>query len=358
MTAVRSAARTPVPPVERPGVLVLRLGPFSHALHIRRLLVSAAMLALALGLLTLSLSLGDRVIPPERLLGAFLPDAPRMDRLVVTQWRAPRAVAALVFGACLGASGAVFQSLTDNPLGSPDVIGLNTGSFSGVLVVMLLGGTGVGVLAGGAVAGGLLTAAVVYVLAYRGGLQGFRLIIVGIAVSAVLTSANTWFSVKSSLDVSLRAAVWGAGSLTPVRWDSLGMVAAAAAVLFAAMPLLARWMRALELGDEAATMLGARVERAKILLVIVGVALTAIVTAAAGPIAFVSLAAPQIARRLRRTGSFDPAGSALAGMVLLAAADAVAVHAIPGAVLPVGSITVCIGGLYLVWLLLREGRRA
>ncbi|UVY84438.1 iron chelate uptake ABC transporter family permease subunit [Brachybacterium sp. NBEC-018] len=339
------------------GARVLRLGPLSRIVHPRRLVLSLVLLLLALGLLVLALSLGDRVVPPGRVLAAFLPDAPRLDRMVVVEWRAPRAVAALVFGACLGVSGAIFQSLTDNPLGSPDVIGLNTGSFTGVLVVMVLGGAGAGALAAGAVAGGLLTAAVVYLLAYRGGLQGFRLVVVGIAVGAVLSSANTWFSVKASLDVSLRAAVWGAGSLTPVRWGSVAVVAAVAALLLATVPLLARWMRALEIGDEGATMLGLRVERAKILLAVVGVALTAVVTSVAGPIAFISLAAPQIARRLRRSGSFDPVGSALTGAVLLAAADLIAVHVVPGAVLPVGSVTVCIGGLYLVWLLLREGGR-
>ncbi|MBK0331610.1 iron chelate uptake ABC transporter family permease subunit [Brachybacterium sp. MASK1Z-5] len=336
----------------------VRIGPWSLLLRPRLIVTSAGLLGLAAGILLLSLCLGDTTIPPEHVVRAFTPDAPRLDRMVVVEWRAPRAVAALVFGACLGVSGAIFQSLTDNPLGSPDVIGLNTGAFSGVLVVMLLGGAGAGAIAGGAVLGGLLTAGLVYALAYRGGLQGFRLIIVGIAVSAMLASANTWFSVKAALDVSMQAAVWGAGTLTGLRWGGLAAVGMGGALLLLTLPWLSRWMRALELGDDTAAVLGVRTEVAKAVLVVVGVVLTSMVTAVAGPIAFIALAAPQIARRLRRSGSFDPIGSGLVGMLLLGGADLIAQHAVPGGRLPVGAVTVCIGGGYLVWLLLREGRRA
>lgn len=90
-------------------------------------------------------------------------------RLVVVDWRLPRALLAALFGAALGLSGAIFQSLTRNALGSPDVIGFNMGSYTGVLVVMLAGGSGFLLIASGAVVGGLITAFLVYLLAYRRG---------------------------------------------------------------------------------------------------------------------------------------------------------------------------------------------
>ncbi|MFD8960774.1 FecCD family ABC transporter permease, partial [Streptomyces anulatus] len=263
-----------------------------------------------------------------------------------------------LFGAALAMGGAVFQSLTRNPLGSPDVIGFTTGSYTGVVVTLLAGASSYAALAAGALAGGLVTALAVYLLAFRRGVRGFRLIIVGIAVGALLSSVNTWFSVKADVDTALRAAVWGAGSLSAIGWPAVLMASALMAVVALAAPVAQRRMRWLELGDDTAAMLGVRVERTKLLLVVLGVAATAAVTAAAGPIAFVALAAPQIARRLTGRGtSVDHTGSALVGALLLLGADIAAQHAIEGVVLPTGAVTVCVGGAYLLVLLVRESRR-
>jgi iron complex transport system permease protein len=340
------------------GTLTVRIGRFSRRWSTRALVVGALLTAAVIACTAASLMIGSRSLGLAEVLAALAPDAHGPNRLVVVEWRAPRALGAALFGACLGVSGAIFQSLTRNPLGSPDVIGLNTGAYTGVVVVITVGGTGYLAYAAGAIAGGLGAAAVVYLLAFSGGLRGFRLIIVGIAVSAMLSSANTWFSVKADLDEALRAAVWGAGSLNGVEWPPVASAAAAAALLALGLPAAGRRMRQLELGDETAAMHGVPVERSKILLVGLGVGFTAVVTAATGPVAFVALAAPQIARRLSGVpGSADLAGSALVGSVLLGGADLIAQHAIPDTPLPVGAVTVLLGGAYLVWLLLREQGR-
>ena len=342
-----------------PRYLTLRLGPLSRRIALSHLVTAAILGVVGVVILFTALSLGDTILPLDRVLGAFAPDASRLDHKVVVEWRAPRALAALVFGACLGVSGALFQSLTSNALGSPDIIGLNTGAYSGVLLVITFGGTGYLAYAAGAVVGGLVTAAIIYLLAYSRGLQGFRLIIVGIAVSAMLSSANTWFIVKADLDLALRAAVWGAGTLNGLRWEPLLWAGGVALVVALWLPWLNRRVSGLELGDDTATMLGVRVESSKLALVVIGVTMTALVTAVTGPISFIALAAPQIAQRIRPNGgSLDVLGSALVGMILLAGADLIAQHLIPAASVPVGAVTVCIGGLYLVWLLIREGRRA
>lgn len=338
---------------------VIRLGRFSRLVAPAELRVALVVVVILLALVLAALMIGDRFIPVDRVVRAFGPDADRTDAMVVVQWRAPRALAAAVLGACLGVSGAVFQSLTRNPLGSPDIIGLNTGAYTGVLVSISLGGIGFAAVSTGAVLGGVGAAALVYLFAYSSGLQGFRLIIVGIAVSAFLGSVNSWLVVSSELDVALRAAVWGAGSLNSVRWPQLLGAGAFALALAATIPWLSRRLAQLELGDESARVRGVRVEQAKAVAVVVGVALTAVVTAVTGPVAFVSLAAPQIARRLRRRSrGFDPLGAALTGAVLLTAADLIAQHAIPAASVPVGAVTVCLGGVYLVYLLMRESDRS
>jgi iron complex transport system permease protein len=217
-------------------------------------------------------------------------------RDIVVEWRLPRVLAAVVFGAALGVSGAVFQSLTRNPLASPDVIGFSTGSYTGALVVILVTGGSYTALAGGALVGGILTAAVVYLLAYRRGVQGFRLIIVGIGVSAMLASLNSWMILRADLDVAISAAMWGAGSLGAITWAQVTGGAVVIGVLLVGCAGLGGSLRQLELGDDTAKAQGVSVERARLALVVIGVALTATVTAAAGPISFVALAAPQIAR--------------------------------------------------------------
>ncbi|MDX3593674.1 iron chelate uptake ABC transporter family permease subunit [Streptomyces sp. ID03-2B] len=340
------------------GAFVLRAGPLSLRATRRSALVcgllSVALAALAVWAFTLGsyqLSLGD--------LSAVLSGTARNSvRTVVLEWRAPRIVAAVLFGAALAMGGAIFQSLTRNPLGSPDVIGFTTGSYTGVVLTLLAGASSYSALAVGALTGGLVTAFAVYLLAFRRGVKGFRLIIVGIAVGALLSSVNTWFSVKADVDTALRAAVWGAGSLSAIGWPAVLMSSGLIAVVALVAPVAQRRMRWLELGDDTAAMLGVRVERTKLLLVVLGVAATAAVTAAAGPIVFVALAAPQIARRLTGRGtSVDLAGSALVGALLLLGADIAAQHAIPGVVLPTGAVTVCVGGAYLLVLLVRESRR-
>ncbi|WKK71087.1 iron chelate uptake ABC transporter family permease subunit [Rathayibacter oskolensis] len=257
-----------------------------------------------------------------------------------------------------GASGAVFQSLTRNPLASPDIIGLTAGSYAGGLLAIIVLGAGAGSVpvAAGSVVGGLAAAALVYLLAYRRGVQGFRLIVIGIGVSAMLEALSTYLVLRAKLEIAMTASVWGAGSLNPVGADQLLPAAVAIGVALVGLGLLARAMRQLELGDDAARALGSGVERTRLLLVIGAVVLTAAVTAASGPIAFVALAAPQIARRLTRTAGLALAPSALVGALVLLGADTLAQHVVPGS-LPVGVVTVVVGGLYLVGLLIHEARR-
>ncbi|WP_428829338.1 FecCD family ABC transporter permease [Paraoerskovia marina] len=330
--------------------LVTRRGP-------SRGTVTAVVLGLLLALLALvAMGLGDYPLGPVEVLRALVSDQ-GFDTVVVTEWRLPRVLAALVFGAALGVSGALFQSLTRNPLGSPDVIGFSTGSFTGVLVfTIIFGGSTLGTT-GGAIVGGLATALVVYLLAYRRGIQGFRLIVVGIAVTAMLHSFNVWLLLQVQTEVAMSASIWAAGTLSLVGWERLLPAAVMLAVLVPVVLGVAGPLRQLELGDDAAAAHGVRVEPARLVILVVGVSLTAIVTATTGPIAFVALAAPQVARRIARSAGLPLGHAALVGAMLLLAADVVAQHLLPTA-LPVGVVTVVLGGIYLLNLLVREARRA
>ena len=332
-------------------------GRLSGRVDVRSAVVAACLVAVTAAVAVVSLGVGEFSVPVPDVISALAGQASAAVHMVVVDWRLPRVLLALLLGAALGISGAIFQSLTRNPLGSPDVIGFNTGAYTGALVVILLIGGSYYQVAAGAFAGGLLTALVVYVLAYKQGIQGFRLIIAGIALSAMLASVNTWLILKAELMQAMSAAVWGAGTLNRLSWDQVGPVAACTLLLVAVLLPMSRRLGLLEMGDDAARALGVRLEASRLLLVVVGVALTAIVTAAAGPIAFISLAAPQLARRLAGGASVALLPSAAMGAALLTVSDLVAQQLFAPTQLPVGVVTVSLGGCYLVWLLAREARR-
>lgn len=327
----------------------------SLRLHRRSLLTGLILVMLILLIALASLTSGSYQIPILDALDALRGHGDAMVRMIVVEWRLPRVLLAILLGAALGMSGAIFQSLTRNPLGSPDIIGFAAGSYTGALIIILLLSGGYYEIAAGALIGGILTAFAVYALAWRNGMQGFRLIIVGIGISAMLSAFNGWMIKAADLNVAMSAAIWGAGSLNGLSFDQLVPVAIVLIIIMPLTILLARPMRQLEMGDDAARASGVNTNRTRALLMVLGVALTATVTSAAGPVAFISLAAPQIARRITRSAGVNLIPSALIGSLLLATADYTAQHALPTQ-LPVGIMTVSIGGIYFISLLLKEGK--
>ncbi|MGD9695302.1 MAG: FecCD family ABC transporter permease [Thermoleophilia bacterium] len=307
--------------------------------------------ALALGTGEVSVAPGDIL---RTLVGAGSPEA----ELIVGTLRLPRAVNALMVGGALGVAGAIFQSITRNPLGSPDIVGVTWGSATGALFQIMVAGGGSAAVAGGAVGGGLATAVAVYALG-RGGAGPQRLLLVGIGVSSLLAALNTYLIARAPLDTAEAARVWLTGSLNGRGWEYAGPLALSLCVLMPLAAIQGPRLRTLETGDDLAAALGVPIERTRLALISTAVLLTAVATATAGPVSFVALAAPQIARRLTRRGVPELLPSALMGGVLLLAGDLIAQRALPGGELPVGIATGALGGLYLIWLLFTEwGPRA
>lgn len=331
------------------------------AIHKMRALSRPALTALLLLLAALALAIyalgsGALSLTAAQVIDALRGEGPANLAVIVTQWRLPRVIMALLLGAALGLSGAIFQSILRNPLGSPDVIGFNTGAYSGVLVAIVLFNGGVIGITAGALAGGLLTAALIYLLAWRNGVESFRLIIVGIAVRALLVAGNTWLIISASLESAMTAGLWSAGSLNGINWAKSLPVLAVIALCCLLLLTLPRRMRLLEMGDDTACALGVPVERSHIMLLLIGVTLTAAATAVAGPISFIALVAPQIARRLCANRSVLLL-TTLIGALLLLLADIAAQRLFMPYQLPVGVLTVSLGGIYLIWLLIRESRK-
>ena len=333
-------------------------GRFSFRLSRRVLWINSALLLLTLLLTLFALCYGTLRITPLQVGQALLGEGTDGFVTVVNQWRAPRAILAVVLGAGLGVSGAIFQSAIRNPLGSPDVVGFNTGAYTGVLLTIVLFNGNYFQIAAGALVGGIASAALVYLLAWRQGIVGFRLIIVGIGIAALLSAMNSWLIISASLENAMSAALWGAGTLNGITWQKGQPALLVVPVTLFVTLLAGRRLQIMEMGDDSARALGVNAEASRLWLMLCGIILIAVATATAGPIAFIALAAPQIARRLTAAHGVPLFSAACTGSALLLTADIVAQHAIRGIQLPVGAVTVSLGGLYLIWLLIRESRRA
>ncbi|WP_327147784.1 FecCD family ABC transporter permease [Nocardia sp. NBC_01329] len=358
MTTVRKPPRLGVASSVDFGrsVRVLRLRGVTARFGMRGLVVTVVLLVMACVVALLALGTGDFAIPPDRVLRALLGTGVGGDELVVREWRLPRVLMALVLGAALGISGAILQSVTRNPLGSPDIVGFNSGAYTGALLVILSGG-GYYATAAGAVGGGLVTALAIFLLAFQQNVKGFRLIIVGIGVGAMMAAINTWLILRADLDEAMSAAAWGVGTLDGLTWDEIGPALIVLALLAVAVIPAAYRLQVLELGDDAARALGIRVGRARLALIVLSVAFTAVGTAVAGPIAFVALAAPQLGRRLARTPTTALLPAAAMGALLLVVCDWISRRLFAPTSVPVGVVTASIGGAYLAYLLVAEARR-
>ncbi len=338
--------------------VVVHLGPLHVRLEKRGVYIYGLLGVVALVAGVISILIGDYDISVGQVIAAIAGKADdRMVQYFVTEVRLPRAVCALLVGAALGISGAIFQTVSGNPLGSPDIIGFTTGAATGALVQIILFNGNTLAVALAAIAGGLASAAAVYLLAWRGGVAGFRLVLVGIGVGAVLSAVNSLLVVKAPLEAAQTASQWLAGSLNSTLWPEVRAVGIALIVLAPIVIWQAKTMAQLPLGDPAATGLGVPVERSRLILIIAGVGLMAVATASTGPIGFIALAAPHLVKKLTRTSGVPLWGAALMGGVLVLVSDIIARRLFAPTELAVGVITGSLGGLYLIWLLAVERKR-
>ncbi|MEX2658348.1 MAG: iron chelate uptake ABC transporter family permease subunit [Acidimicrobiales bacterium] len=331
-------------------------GHLSMRIHRRTLAVSATLLAVVGIATAVSVSVGDFAIPLRDVVPAVFGFGNPDSHFIVRALRLPRALTGALVGAAFGLSGAIFQSLARNPLASPDIIGITAGaSAAAVAVIVWVGGSST-LVATGAFGGAALTATAIYLLAYRRGVTGYRLVLVGVGLAAVLHAVTSYLLTRADIFNAQRATVWLTGSLNGRSWDHVRPVAVALAVVIPVAMTLGRQLRLLELGDDTAKGLGVRVEPARAALIAAAVVLAAVATASAGPIAFVALVAPQIARRLVHTAGATLVPAAVVGAALVLLADLGARRAFAPTELPVGVVTGIIGAPYLLWLLARANR--
>ncbi|MFD9632140.1 FecCD family ABC transporter permease [Streptomyces violascens] len=350
---------TVVKPAVAPGV---RLGRVSFVWRPRVVLVTLLLMAATFFLFCLSIAVGDFPVGLPKVIATLVGGGERVDNFVIMDLRMPRALAGLVVGIALGVSGALTQSIARNPLASPDILGITSGAGAvAVFLVTVSGGAATAVtssvgLSGAALAGGLATGLLVYFLAWRRGVDGFRLILIGISVSAVMQAITTWLLVTADIKDVARAQAWLVGSLDNRSWDDVSVALWGTLALMAVVVGVAFQFKPLHFGDDVAAGLGVRHARVRAVLLLCAVMLAGFAVSAAGPVPFVAMVAPQVAMRLTKHPTPPLVASATVGALLLIGSDLVARTALP-ITLPVGVVTAAIGGPFLIYLLVRANRR-
>ena len=359
---VKSADSQQAPTKRRRGrslggkaVVTLR-GPIAAQIPWRVVILNSVLVAVILCLSIWALMQGDREYSAFQVIDTLLGGGTRSSRIFVPL-RAARIVAALLVGAALGLSGAIFQVISGNPLGSPDIIGFTNGAATGALLQIIVFNSGPVEIAAGAVIGGLATSLLVWLMTRHTGLRGFRLVLVGIGVGSTLAALNSLLVVRASLTQAQTAASWLAGSLNDIVWERSFALMIAMAFVVPALLLVTRPLGAIRFGDNVAAGLGVSVNRYRVAALFIGVLLVSLATATTGPVAFVALAAPHIAKTLTKTTGVGFTSSALMGALLVFGSDLIGRYAIPGG-MQVGVVTGAIGGLYLMYLIYLERKKS
>lgn len=316
--------------------------------------VALAGLAAALALVTVwAVTVGSSAIPPRTVLAALFHFDGSREHIVVTSVRLPRVLAALLAGSTLAVAGAIMQGVTGNPLASPGLLGINAGAAFAVVTAIVLAGTGssaahVWYAFGGAAA----AAAAVYLLGSFGreGATPLKLALAGAIVSTFLASLTTAILIfdRDTLD---NVRLWTVGSLAGRQMPDLMPVIPYAAAGLAAALLTARQITTLSFGADVARSLGQNQRLWRLLAGLIVVLLAGSAVAVAGPVGFVGLVVPHMARLIvgvdyRRIIPF----SALAGPILVIAADALLRHILPGRDIPVGVTMALIGAPFFIYL--------
>lgn len=353
MTAVLPSRKAVKVAADTTGVETVRA--VRTQLRRRSTVVVASLLIFLLIMFCLAMTVGDFPISVQQVWMSLTGRGTRATDFIVHELRLPRAVTALAVGACFGLSGAIFQSMMRNPLASPDIIGITSGaSAAAVIAILMLHLSGYAVSAF-AFVGALATALAIYVLAWKNGVAGYRLVLVGIGIAAMLGAVIDYLMTRAQIWDAQVALLWLTGSLNGASATEMTPLLVLMIITVPLALYAGRALGGLQLGDDAATSVGVRVEHSRLFLILIGVALASIATAAAGPVGFVAFVSGPIARRLTNGTGIALIPAALVGSAVVIAADFAGQHLLP-VQLPVGILTAAVGAPYLLFLLVRSNR--
>jgi len=318
-----------------------------------------------LTVMILSAGSGEFPLSPANVLAALFGFGDEFNQTILIDFRLPRIVMALFVGMALAVSGAILQGITKNPLASPDLIGVTAGaSFAVVLFLAMFSDennsltVSIQWLPLFAFLGATITALIVFSLSWKNGIAPFRLLLIGIAVAAFMQAGTTVWILMGPIYQASQATIWTTGSIYGANWSQVYVLMPWALLLIAISFLLRRQMNILELGDDIATGVGSRVQRNRVLLLLISTGLTGVAVAFAGGIGFVGLLAPHIARRIVgpkfQSMVFFSAGI---GALLVLIADWIGRVAFAPIEVPAGVWTAAVGAPYFIFLLMTQRKK-
>ena len=335
----------------------LTLGPVSLAINPRTLAVVAGLLLTGLLLTLVSLSVGHVILSPVAVMGELLRNTGDPEGFIVKTLRLPRVVMSFMVGAALGVSGLILQALVRNPLASPDIIGISGGASVAAVAFLsfLTPYLGIHWLPIAAIAGAMLAASVIYLLAWQQGVTPVRLVLIGIGLSAAMGAATTLMITLSPISTTMTAYIWLTGSVYGSDWSDVHALAPWLVILLPLALARARSIDLQEFGDTVAWGLGLAVQRNRMLLLSLSVALAGAAVAYAGAIGFVGLMAPHIARKLvdRRFAGLAPVAAIIGGLLVMIA-DLIGRTAFVPLDLPAGIFVSAVGAPFFIYLLFRQ----
>lgn len=330
-----------------------------HAYYKRRaraIIANVSLIAIVLCICIMMLLYGNtnysldvviRVLRGENIQGATF---------AIATLRLPRMLSGLLVGIAFGIAGNTFQTMLRNPLASPDIIGVTSGSsVAAVFCILVLGLSGpvVSIIS---VISGLLVSMLIYLLSKDISFSGSRLILIGIGIQAMLQAAISFLLLKASQYDVPGAMRWLSGSLNGMTMKGIPTLFIVVMVFGIISLLFTKYLQVLELGDEFATTLGIRLNLVRIILILSAVFLIAFATSTTGPIAFVAFLAGPIASKIVGRGSSNVLASGLVGALLVLSSDMIGQYVFSTR-FPVGVITGILGAPYMLFLLICINRR-
>ncbi|WP_295663661.1 Fe(3+) dicitrate ABC transporter permease subunit FecD [uncultured Haemophilus sp.] len=308
-------------------------------------------LSLMVLLFGLSIRLGTYTLSFEEIWAAFQPDDKNYFTLM--EYRLPRAVLAILLGGALAISGVLVQSVVRNPLASPDILGINNAAgLVAVSVLMFLPNLAFYWMPIFAFLGGVLSFVILWIVCGFN-FRPIKMAIIGVALSALWAAISHYLMLTNPVEINT-AMLWLTGSLWGRSWSYLNVVLPWLVVLLPLPFIFCRDLDTLGLGENKASTLGVTVNKVQISVLVLAVALSTTAVAICGPIAFLGLVAPHLARRLvgGRHRTLLPA-ALIIGALLLQLSDILARVIDPPTELPAGILTAIIGAPYFFYLLMR-----
>ena len=310
--------------------------------------ITLSMMVLLFGL---SIRLGTYTLSFEEIWAAFQPDDKNYFTLM--EYRLPRAVLAILLGGALAISGVLVQSVVRNPLASPDILGINNAAgLVAVSVLMFLPNLAFYWMPIFAFLGGVLSFVILWIVCGFN-FRPIKMAIIGVALSALWAAISHYLMLTNPVEINT-AMLWLTGSLWGRSWSYLNVVLPWLIVLLPLPFIFCRDLDTLGLGENKASTLGVTVNKVQISVLVLAVALSTTAVAICGPIAFLGLVAPHLARRLvgGRHRTLLPA-ALIIGALLLQLSDILARVIDPPTELPAGILTAIIGAPYFFFLLMR-----